>query len=57
MQQTYEATIEWSVAGGPSGSIILRRGFLSESDAEKGARRYIRTQGVMGTATVTVAPM
>jgi hypothetical protein len=48
MARTYEAEIEWSVAGGPSGSVTLRRGYLTPGAAQKGARRYVREQGILG---------
>ena len=57
MQQTYEATLYWSVEGGPSGAITLRRGFLTADAARKGARRYVREQGVLGSVTIVVTEM
>ena len=52
MTRTYEAEVSWSVEGGPSGTIILRRGYLTPEAAQKGARRYVREQGVRGSVVI-----
>ena len=57
MQQTYEATLYWSVEGGPSGATLLHRGFLTAYAARKGARRHVREQGVIGAVTIEVGEM
>lgn len=57
MTQVYEANIYWSVEGGASGGIVLRRGFLTPQAAEKGARRYVRAEGVLGSVVITTSPV
>jgi hypothetical protein len=52
MVRTYEAEITWSVEGGASGTITLRRGFLSAVDAQRGARKYVAREGVLGSVVI-----